>query len=248
MGLFGPSTPASGYGQMSVPQAQKWLDALKRFRPNGTRGAMQRIGRYLREQHRDRLKRHVTPDGTPWAPTWSAPRPRVGEVAPMVVGPGPVPVIGPKDKLPSARTGRYPAVITARITNAAGRARAVAFRQRYGPPFKPEKALIRTAGKRKAKKIRDFLTRAGSGCIRLTATSIEYGYTKGTKWIEALHGGGKYREGSKRSAFRSLIRRFRGAAPVPARPIVGLNPENVNWILGYLADRYVEYARKEGVT
>ncbi len=244
MGLF-KNAGLPGGGSMTVPQFNKWLEKLKQFRPNATRGAMQHLGKYIRTQHRDRLKRHVTPDGTPWKPTFAAPKPRVGEVAPMIVSPGPLPEIGPKAKLQSARTGRYPAVITARIESAAGKKRAVAFRQRYGPPFKPERALIRTAGKRKATKIRDFLTKPSSGAVRVSSTGLEYGYTRGTRWIEALHGGGKYREGSKRSVFRSIIRRFRGAAKVPARPIVGLSKENVAYAENYLADRYQQYAAKE---
>ena len=238
MGLFKNSG-------MSVREFNAWIEKLKGFGKNATRGAMQHLGKYLRTQHRDRLKKHVGPDGQPWKPTFSAPRPRVGEVAPMIVGPGPLPEIGPKQKLQSARTGRYPAVVTARIKSAAGKARAVAFRQRYGPPFKPEKALIRTAGKHKATKIRDFLTKPSSGSVRVSATGLEYGYTPGMKWIESLHGGGQYRDGSKRSAFRSIIRRFRGAARVPARPIVGLSAENKRYIETYLADRYAEYAAKE---
>ncbi len=250
MGLFKSfatgGTGGSGMGgAMTVPEFNAWVERLKRFRPNGTRGAMQHLGKYIRTQHRDRLKAHVSPDGQPWQQTFAAPRPRVGERAPMIVSKGPLGTIGPKDKLPSARTGRYPAVVVEQIRTAAGKRRAVAFRERYGPPFKPEKALIRTAGKRRATRIRDFLTKASSGCVRVSATSLEYGYTRGTRWIEALHGGGQYREGSNRGVFRSIVRFFRGAAKVPARPIVGLNAANVQYIEQYLADRYQEYAAKE---
>jgi hypothetical protein len=249
MGLFKNLLTGGGGGSssgaMTVPQFNQWVERLKQFRKNATRGAMQHLGKYIRTQHRDRLKAHVGPDGQPWKPTFFAPRPRIGDRVPMIVSRGALPTIGPKTRLQSARTGSYPAVVVETIQTVAGRRRAVAFRERYGPPFKPDKALIRTAGKHKATRIRDFLTKPSSGSVRVSATSLEYGYTRGTKWIEALHGGGQFREGSKRNAFRSMVRLFRGAAKVPPRPIVGLNAVNVQYIEQYMADRYQQFANEE---
>jgi hypothetical protein len=232
---------------MTVPEFHAWAERLKGFGKNAVRGAMQHLGKYIRGEHRQRLKAHVGPDGQPWQPTYSEPRPKVGDVVPIIVNRGPLPSIGPKQRLPSVRTGRYPAVMTAKITSMDGKRRAMAFRERYGPPFKAQKALIRTSGKQKARRIWDFLTKPGSGAVRVSATSVTYGYTRGTRWIEALHFGGQYREGSKRSVFRSIIRRFRGAARVPARPVVGLNSGNVAYIEKYMADRYEGYAAKRGL-
>ena len=229
---------------MTVPEFNAWLGRLRQFRKTVQRGALQHIGKYLRTEHKVRLKAHVDPEGRPWPETFFAPRPRVGERAPMIVSKGPLGVIGPKDKLASARTGRYPAVVVETIRTAAGKRRAVAFRERYGPPFKGEKALIRTAGKRKAKKIWEFLTTAGRS-VRISEGRLEYGYTPGTRWIEALQNGGQYREGSSRGVVASIVRFFRGAARVPPRGMVGWSPENIAYVEKYLADRYQEYASKE---
>ena len=242
MGIFKNLIPSNRGGGMSVPEFDAWVKRLGEFRKNAVRGAMQHLGKYLRTQHRDRLRAHVGPDGQPWQPTFFAPRPKIGDRVPVIVSPGDLPTISPGMRLQSARSRRYPAVVTETIRTQAGKARAVAFRERYGPPFKPDKALIRTAGKKKARKILDFLTKPGSGSVRVSATGLEYGYTRGTKWIEALQNGGQYREGSNRSAFRSLVRLVRGAAKVPPRPMVGLSAANVSYIENYLADRYEDFA------
>lgn len=242
MGIFKNLIPSNRGGGMSVPQFEEWCEKLKGFRKNALRGAMQHLGKYIRTQHRDRLKNHVGPDGQPWQPTFYAPRPKIGDRCPVIVSPGELPVIGPKQRLQSARTGRYPAVVVETIRTQAGKRRAVAFRERYGPPFKPDKALIRTAGRRKARRIWDFLTKASSGAVRVHAAGLEFGYTRGTKWIEALQNGGQYREGSNRSVFRSLVRLVRGAARVPPRPMVGLSAANSDYIENYLADRYEAFA------
>lgn len=243
MGVMKLVGMGGGGSVMTVPQLQSWLRKIQTgCRKNVFRGGLQHVGKYLRRDHAKQLRRHVDPDGRPWLPTYAQPRPKVGQVVPMVVSRGPLPSIGPRDKLPSARTGRYPSVITAKITNADGKKRAVAFRQRYGPPFKPEKALVRTAGKRKAKRILQYLTRPGRS-VRISDSGLDYGYTRGTRWIEALHAGGRYREGASRGVFRSVIRMFRGAARVPARPIVGWSAARIGYVENYLADRFVQYAQ-----
>jgi len=161
----------------SQAQFDRWAkevgDNLPRY---GWIPAFKKIGKYLKDQHKIRLKFHQTPDRAAWAKRYHKPAPRVGESAPILLDDG--------------------RVIYQRLKTTRGSRRARAFRQKWGPPMKPTPALVRTTGKSKARTILDFLTKRASGrSIRISKYKMEYGYTPGTRWIEKLQFGGTYRGG-----------------------------------------------------
>lgn len=158
-----------------------------------------KIGKRLRGEHRKRFRRHVDANGRPWAKKFSKPKPKVGDTVPMVVSPG---------------TSRAKVVVKT-IKTIRGRRRAVDFRNRFGPPIRPLPALVRTTGKKRARRIFDFLVGKGfaGGALQIGRKFLRYGYTKGTRWIEKLQFGGTFRK--KR---------------VPPRGIVGLNRRDINFM------------------
>jgi hypothetical protein len=185
---------------MTVPQAEKWLRSLENPGRYGWVPEHKKIGRHLRDQHKRRLTRHVTADGAPWPKKYHKPRPKVGDTVPMLV---------------DGEGGGRARVVVQTIRSVAGRRKAVAFRNRFGPPMKPLPALVRKTGKRKARKIWDFLVGRGfaGGALQIGRTFLKYGWTRGTRWIEKLQYGGTYRR--KR---------------VPPRGIVGLNRADIRFI------------------
>lgn len=230
---------------MTVPEFDRWIEAFKVFPAKLWLGTRAHIAKYIREGHMKRLTAHQTPEGQPWKETWFAPAPKIGDRAPMIVSRGPLPGIGQKQRFQSARTGQYPAVVVETIRTASGVRRALAFRKRYGPPLKAEPALIRKTGSHKVKRIWEFLSRAGRSVRyvkRAEGYGLEYGYTRGTRWIEDLQNGGQYRRRSGDSPFRSLVANYNPT--IPPREMVGLTAGNVAEITGYLADQYERFVRE----
>jgi len=180
----------------------KWARKVEGRLPTwGWIPAWKKVGRYLKDQHKARLKAHKGPDGRSWKKRYSKPAPKVGDVVPIILD-----------------SGR---VVTQRLKTRRGVRRAKAFRKRFGPPMKPQKALVRTSGQDKARTILDFLTKRATGrSIRISQHKMEYGYTPGTQWIEKLyHGRGTYLK-----------------KPIPARPIVGMNARDVTAVENIVAD------------
>jgi len=202
---------------MTTREFDRWIRDLSAF---GTKWGCvpehKKISKYLRDQHKKRLRAHVDPLGRPWRPRFHKPMPKVGDVAPMLAEGG-------------ARR-----VVTARIRNVPDRRRAVEFRKRFGPPAKAVPALIRTRkypGAHKAKKILEFLTKAGRS-VRLGKTFLTYGYTPGTRWIEEAIGGGTSRRYRKR---------------IPERDVIGMNDRDVEAVTKIYADGLEKRAVKRRV-
>lgn len=179
---------------MNLKQFVGWLESIKKVGRFGWVPEFNSIGKLVRTSHQNRFKSHTEPSGTPWKKLYSQPKPRVGQVASMIV----------------SKKGARRIVIPQKIRSVRGKKRAIRFREVFGPPFKPQPALIRTRkalGTYRTVFIRDFLTGSGfrgRGAMRITKTSFFFGFTRGSRWIERMQFGSTYR--GKR---------------VPARVVVG---------------------------
>lgn len=200
---------------LSVEGADRWLKSLENPGKWGWMPEHKKIGKHIRAQHRLRLKAHIDPDGKPWPRTYHVPRPKKGDRVPLLI----------------SDEGQAK-VIVQTIRTTAGKRKAVAFREKYKatqPPYKPEKALIRTGGKRKVRRIWDYLVGKGllGRSLRMGKDFLHYGYTRGTRWIEELHFGGTFK--GKR---------------VPPRQVVGLNKTDIDMIEKIYADGYEKRVAK----
>ena len=205
----------SDAGYMTIPEAQRWLNDLAAFgRKWGAAPAINKIAAYLRRKHVERARAHVSPGGQSWSEHYWAPAPKIGDKAPMLL---------------DDTGGRR--VVTEIIRSGRGAKRARDFRRRYGPPMRGGvPALIRTRaypGARKTRIILDAL-QSPSRLVRTTRTSLTYGWTPGTRWIEDLHFGG-------------ASRKYRGKK-IPPRPIIGMDSADVAFALKAFADLVARYA------
>lgn len=199
---------------MNLAQFNHWMDGFDMGKW-GWIYEHKKIGTYLIGRHRERIRGHVGPLGRPWTPIHSKPGPKVGDIVPMLF----------EDK------GGL--IIPQQIRSVRGKRRAVAFRRRFGPAVRPAHAIVRTRkviGAKKTRWIRNFLLTRGRS-MRITKTSLMYGFTPGTRWIEDLQFGGS----SKRY----------GGARIPPRPVVGLNEADLEFIENMYADGAQKRALKE---
>jgi len=182
---------------MNVEQMNRWLKSLENPGKWGWMPEHKKIGKLLKTETGAQLKKHQGPDGKPWPKTYSKPLPKVGDRVPILIeGDG-------ADR-----------IFVQKLKTSAGRKRAVALRKKFGPPAKGLKPLIRTGKKRRATRIRDYLVRRATGrSLQMGKDFLKYGYTPGTKWIEELQFGGKYREGE-----------------IPKREILGLTKKVIQKI------------------
>jgi len=195
---------------MNIPMARKWLEKISAMGPYGWAATHKKIGAYIRKITRKRFRAHQEPEGARWAALYSKPAPLVGERVPILVPGG---------------------VVTRRIKTVRGRRRARAFRERYGPPYKPLPAIYRPRRKPGAPAAlmpHQWLVK-DRGVLRTGKAHVEYGYTQGTrgKTLRRIHFGSTYR-----------------GARVPPRDLLGLNRADLRHIDNMYADAYLRRTMK----
>ena len=175
--------------EMSLAQFDKWISSLDNPGPYGWKPEHNKFGKYFRDGFKKRAKKHVDPTGKAWAPGFSKPYEKIGDMAPMEI----------------LDSGFKYRTIRQRIRTVSGKQAARKYRKIYGPPAKPDrKPLVRTSGKNKLRSIWDFLRTPGRS-TRTSKTSFSYGYTPGTKWIEKLQFGGAFGRTGKRVPPRVIL-------------------------------------------
>jgi len=213
---------------MDMKQFDAYMSDLAEAPDKWGLGANRKVAAHLKREHRKSLRAHTTPTGMPWKKTFVPPMPTIGDYAPMIL-----------------ETGQ---IIKQTIRTRRGVRAAQAWRKQYGPPTKPKKALVRTAGKKRhrARRIFDRLVtnvlstkkttqkRRAAGLDTVTALSygprhLIYGYKAGTDWIQELHFGGTYR-----------------GEPIPAREIVGMTEADIAFIKQAYIDAFYKYAERTG--
>lgn len=208
--------------EMTVEEFGRWAAGIMSVDKKSWKRELRQVRKLLRNSQKARLRAHVDPAGRPWAKRSAKPRPKVGDIATMVVDHGGK-VIHRRSRQISAR------IVYRRIRNRRDKARAMAFRLLFGPPIKAVNALVRTrkaAGAPKTTAIRDYLTR-GWRAFRMGKNWLTYGYKNGTRWIEQLHGGAT-----------------RKGARLPARRIVGFTRGDISQMVEIFADGYLRRALK----
>jgi len=194
---------------MTEKQFAKWAKEVgDRLPKYGWIPAWKKIGAYLKKQHNIRLRKHIDPDGKPWKKTWHVKVRNVGQFGTMLLD-----------------SGRH---VTQRIRSSRGKRRAKAYLIDMRIPMKPEKALVRTTGKRKTRTILDYLVGGGAAgrSIRISMHKMEYGFK------------GRFTIWAKKHQFGRSVgtsRRFEGAVN-PKRKLVGLNQADEKAITEIMAD------------
>jgi len=211
---------------MTVPQFEAWTRELAKAPDKWGLGTHRKIAAYLKRTHRKRLRGQRTPSGMAWKRTFVPDMPQVGDTAFMLLEDG--------------------TTVRETIKTRSGLRKAKAWRKKFGPPVKPQKAIVRTAGKKRfrARKVFDFLVtnalstartkraRRAAGLSTNSALSyspshLYYGYTPGTKWIERLQFGGEFKGGT-----------------VPPREMIGLNNNDINFIEDAYASALLKHASR----
>lgn len=189
---------------------------------------MRTIGKMLKTKHGKSMRQHRSPSGKPWEKLYSAPGPRVGDVAGMILD------------------GRS---VWAEIESSKQKKNAKAYRKEYGPPLRPMNALKR-GGKEKfgvkpTKTLYDLLftnvnTKQKGGGKRVFyygPSWLSYGFRKSTAWVEDLQFG--------RAAKGKGNRKYTGK--LPPREIVGLTGGMKRFMEAQIVKGFMRLLRKDKV-